>query len=138
MTNWTRVFRFGHQLLIPTYINDSDAMLFLIDTGSRVNMLSTQAARRVTRIAESRLQVHGISGSVGKVYTGETATLMFSHFRQDNQDIVTIDLDAMSRSTGTEVSGVLGFSVLRLLEVKIDYRDGLVDFVHPNMRPPKN
>ena len=28
----------------------------------------------------------------------------------------------------TEVSGVLGFQMLRLLDIKIDYRDGLVDF----------
>jgi tetratricopeptide (TPR) repeat protein len=138
MSNWTRIFRFGHQLLIPTYVNDSKAMLFLIDTGSYPNMLSTRAARQVTRVEDSRLQVHGISGSVGRVYSGEKAALMFSHFRQNNQDIVTIDLDRMCQSTGTEVSGVLGFDVLRLLEVKIDYRDGLVDFVHPNIPPPKN
>ena len=29
---------------------------------------------------------------------------------------------------GTEISGILGFTMLRLLEIKIDYRDGLVDF----------
>ena len=30
---------------------------------------------------------------------------------------------------GTEISGILGVGVLRHLEMKIDYRDGLVDFV---------
>ena len=30
--------------------------------------------------------------------------------------------------SGTEVSGILGFAMLRMLQVKIDYRDGLVDF----------
>ena len=40
----------------------------------------------------------------------------------------------MSDRTGTEVSGVLGFTTLRLLDVKIDYRDGLVDFVYDPKR----
>jgi hypothetical protein len=34
----------------------------------------------------------------------------------------------MNRQNGIEVSGFLGFQVLQLLEVKLDYRDGLVDF----------
>ena len=138
MQNWTKIFRFGHQLLIPTYVDDSKAMLFLIDTGSFANMLSIRAARQVTNVAGSNLQVRGVNGSVGKVYTGERAALTFSHFRQNNQEIVTIDLDNICRRTGTEVSGILGFNVLRLLEIKIDYRDGLVDFVHPQMALPRN
>jgi hypothetical protein len=138
MESWTKIFRFGHQLLIPTYVNDSKAMLFMIDTGSFANILSTRAARPVTKVDTSRTQVRGLNGSVGKVYSGEKATLTFSRFRQNNLDIVTIDLSNLCRHTGTEVSGILGFNVLRLLEIKIDYRDGLVDFYHPNIPPPRD
>jgi hypothetical protein len=81
--------------------------------------------------------VRGLSGQVKKVYSGEQATLTFSHFRQNNQQIVTIDLSNLCKRTGTEVSGILGFNVLRLLEIKLDYRDGLVDFNHPNIPPPR-
>jgi hypothetical protein len=59
--------------------------------------------------------------------------LQFSRFVQQNQDIVSLDLSDTSQQIGTEVSGMLGFSTLRRLEVKIDYRDGLVDFSYnPN------
>ncbi len=34
----------------------------------------------------------------------------------------------ISDHAGTEISGTLGFTPLRLLDIKIDYRDGLVDF----------
>ncbi len=138
MASWTKVFRFGHQLLIPTLVNESPPLLFLIDTGSFANLLSVRAARQVTRVADSSMQIRGLSGQVNKVYSGEHATLTFSHFRQNNQQIVTIDLSALCRHTGTEISGILGFNVLRLLEIKIDYRDGLVDFVHPNIPPPRD
>ena len=50
---------------------------------------------------------------------------------------MTLDLSAVSKSTGTEVSGILGFEMLRILQVKIDYRDGLVDFVYDPKHLPK-
>jgi hypothetical protein len=34
----------------------------------------------------------------------------------------------LSQSEGTEISGILGFSVLNMLELQIDYRDNLVNF----------
>ena len=131
MQNWTKVFRFGHELLMPTWVNNSPPLLFLIDTGSNGNLLSLRAARKVTSVGdEPEVEVHGLSGSVKKVYTGHRATLTFSRFQQKNQEIITIDLNSLCQSSGTEVSGVLGFDVLHQLETKIDYRDGLVDFVY--------
>jgi tetratricopeptide (TPR) repeat protein len=131
MANWTPVFRFGHQLLIPTRVNDSPPMLFLIDTGANVNTLSTRAAHGVTKVSsDPRTQVKGFSGKVSDVYRADKATLIFGHFAQKNQDIVTFDLSNISKHTGTEVSGILGFELLHMLQLKIDYRDGLVDFVY--------
>ena len=60
--------------------------------------------------------------------------LQFSHFYQKRQDLVTFDLTNISNATGTEVSGVLGFAMLFLLDMKIDYRDGLVDFTYGGER----
>src|ERR1019366_5798528 len=37
-------------------------------------------------------------------------------------------------SPGTELSGFLGFAMLRLLELKLDYRDGLVDLEYDTKR----
>ncbi|MEO8726519.1 MAG: aspartyl protease family protein [Acidobacteriaceae bacterium] len=139
MANWTRTFRFGHELLIPTLVNDSKPFLFLIDTGAFADTLSTNAAREVTRISsDSRLHVKGASGSVKDVYRADKATIQFGHMRQQNQDMVTFDLSNLSRHTGTEVSGILGFAMLRMLEIKIDYRDGLVDFAYDPKRIPLN
>jgi hypothetical protein len=54
--------------------------------------------------------------------------------QQPNFDIVTLDLSKESRQTGTELSGFLGFAMLRQLEIKLDYRDGLVDFEYDPKR----
>jgi len=135
MQSYTRVFRFGHDLLIPTTIGNVPYKLFLIDTGSLTNFISPAAAREVTKVhGNSDIIVEGISGRVDKVYSANKAVLTFGHLRQENQDITAIDTTPISDSVGTEVSGFLGFVMLRMLEIKIDYRDGLVDFKYDAKR----
>jgi hypothetical protein len=135
MADWTKVFRFGHSILVPTSVNDSKAMLFGLDTGAFSNLLSVRAGRQVSKVnSEDRVRVHGVNGAVDKVYSSEKATLRFGHFQQANLGIITLDLSTISRRTGTEVSGFLGFAMLRQLEVELDYRDGLVDFKYDPKR----
>ncbi len=135
MAKWTPVFRFGHALLIPTHVNDSPSMLFLIDTGMNVNALSKRAASQVTKVSiDPYTRMKGLSGNVSDVYRAQKATLVFGHFAQKNQEIVTFDLSNISSHLGTEVSGMLGFDMLHMLQVKIDYRDGLVDFAYDPSR----
>jgi len=135
MAKWTPVFRFGHAILIQTHVNDSPAMLFMIDTGASVNVLSQHAAKEVTKVSsDPYTHVKGLSGNVENVYRAQKATLIFAHLAQKNQDMVTVDLSNVSRRLGTEVSGLLGFDLLNMLQVRIDYRDGLVDFVYDPTR----
>jgi hypothetical protein len=129
MRSYTTVFRFGHDLLVPTVIGDAPQKLFLIDTGGLLNVISPAAASEVTKVhTNSDIIVKGISGSVDKVYSANKAVLQFGHVRQENQDITSIDLKSISDSAGTEISGILGFITLRMLDIKIDYRDALVNF----------
>jgi tetratricopeptide (TPR) repeat protein len=135
MQDYSRIFLFGHDMLIPTHINKSAAKLFLIDTGSFDDTLSPAAAKEVTKISEdANMRVKGLSGNVKTIYRAGEVTLEFSHFREKRQDLVTFDLTNISNAEGTEISGVLGFAVLRLLDMKIDYRDGLVDFTYDENR----
>jgi tetratricopeptide (TPR) repeat protein/predicted aspartyl protease len=129
MKDYTRIFLFGHHMLIPTRVNGAAGKLFLIDTGSFDDTLSPATAKEVTKLnLDEKTQVKGLNGSVKQVYRASHAKLQFSHFYQDRQDLVTFDLTNISNADGTEVSGVLGFAMLVLLDMKIDYRDGLVDF----------
>jgi len=135
MADWIKVFRFGHSVLVPTSVNDSKPMLFGLDTGAFSNLLSVRAGRQVSKVSsEDSLRVHGLNGAVNKVYSSEKATLRFGHFQQSNLGIITLDLSTVCRHTGTEISGFLGFAMLRQLEVKLDYRDGLVDFEYDPKR----
>ncbi len=139
MASWTKVYRFRSLLLVPTYVDHLGPLLFLIDTGSFSNILSTRTAQQVTALRSNpNMQVRGMSGSVSKVYTADKATLQFGRYSQENEDVVALDLANVSRQTGTEVAGILGFRMLRILQIKIDYRDGLVDFVFDPHHLPKD
>jgi Aspartyl protease len=115
-------------------VNGASARLML-DTGAggilidRMNTISPDAAREVTKVSgDSETQVKGLNGSVKNVFRGNELTLTFGHLRQKNLDIIAFDTKSIGDSAGIEVSGILGFTVLQMLDMKIDYRDGLVAF----------
>jgi Flp pilus assembly protein TadD/predicted aspartyl protease len=137
MQSFTRVYRFGHDLLVPTYVGDENApvRLFLLDTGAFDNQITLSTAREITHVHDNPLmKVQGISGDVNRVYRAERAIIRFGHIRHYDKDLVTFDLAHTSDDVGTEVSGILGFQMLRLLDIKINYRDGLVDFSYDPKR----
>jgi tetratricopeptide (TPR) repeat protein len=134
MKDYSTVYRFGHQLLITTRVNDGPSLLFLIDTGAARSLISTEAARAVTKVRGSETRIKGLSGAVKDVYEADHVLLQFAHLKQQNEGLTSCDLSRISKSSGVEVSGVLGFMTLGLLDVKIDYRDGLVDFIYDRNR----
>lgn len=133
-SNYEKVYRFGHILLIPGFINNSPPKLFMVDTGGWDNFITPAAARGSTKVyAGSSTVVKGLSGKVEKVYDTGDVTLAFGNFKQHRDDMVAFDLTHLSNNLGAEVSGSLGFAMLYLLEIKIDYRDHLIDFSYdPN------
>lgn len=135
MQSYTHLMRFGHDLLVPTAIGNVPYKWFLIDTGSLTNFISPAAAREVTKVhGDSDTTIEGISGRVDKVFSANKAILQFGHLRQENQDMTAFDISSVSDNIGTEVSGFLGFTTLRFLDVKIDYRDALIDFKYDSER----
>jgi len=135
MASYTPVYRFGNALLVPTSVGEAPRKLFLLDTGSTSNIISTGAAEEVTKVhTDLHSLVQGLSGSVKSVYMADKTVMQFGHLLQENQGLVAFDLKHLSDSTGTEVSGILGFATLHMLDIKIDYRDGLVDFSYDPKR----
>ncbi|HWX43562.1 MAG TPA: aspartyl protease family protein [Blastocatellia bacterium] len=135
MKSFSQVLRLGSHLLIPTKLNDLPPKLFMLDTGAFANTISPEAAREVTKVSsEEGAQIRGISGAVKNVFTANEFTIRFANLRQKNQDTFAFDTSSISNSLGTEVSGFLGFNMLRMLRIRIDYRDGLIDFEYDSKR----
>ena len=139
MRSYVQAFRIGHNLLIPTTINEKNQKLFLLDTGAFDNTISTAAAQEVTKIHRAPLiDIQGMNGSVKKVYVVDSAVkLDFGHLRQTVPNMVAIDMSPTSREVGTEISGTLGMVMLRMLKIRLDYRDALADFQYAP-KPPRH
>jgi predicted aspartyl protease len=132
--SYEQIYRFGHFLLIPGQINNSPPKLFMLDTGAWDNFISPAAAKGYVKVhRDEETIIKGLSGRVNNVYFTGDVTLTFGHFQQKRYDLAALDLTDLSNDVGTEVSGTLGFNMLYLLEMKIDYRDQLVEFSYdPN------
>jgi tetratricopeptide (TPR) repeat protein len=129
MKSYSPVYRFGHDLLIETRAGLSDLRLFLINTGSFGSSISQRVAREATKgPAKGPPEVRETSGKGKNTVIVDKLNIQFGHVQQEQRNISTFDHSGLSRSLGTEVSGSLGLQLLSILDVKIDYRDGLVDF----------
>ena len=129
MRNFVPVFRFGHLLLVPTRVNESREVLFVLDTGSAKTLISYEMAEQVGKInLDARTRINGINGQVADVYQTGDLFLQFAGFRQKNLGMTAFNMWDQSRRLGTEVSGFFGLPLLNLFTLTIDYRDGLVHF----------
>lgn len=129
MRNFVPVFRFGHMLLVPTRVNDSREVHFVLDTGSAKTLISYEMAEEVSKInRDAQTRINGINGQVADVYQTGDLFLQFGGFRQKNLGMTAFNMWEQSRRLGTEISGFLGLPVLNLFTLTIDYRDGLVNF----------
>lgn len=129
MENATRVFRFGHMLLVPVRVGKASNCLFVLDTGASNTLISYQLAEAVSNLSrDEKAGLRGLNGRVADVYKTGSLTLDFAGFEQRSMGITAFDTWQLSHQLGTEISGFLGLPVLDLLTVTIDYRDGLVKF----------
>jgi predicted aspartyl protease len=127
--DFTPVFLYGHQLMVPTRLNGKTWGLFLIDTGSSMSMVDSTLARLSTKVyGNSYLRVRGVSGEVNKVFEAENAMLEFATFRQRNLGLTSFDLNNSTDHIPVRKSGIFGFPLLYMFRLTIDYRNGLVKF----------
>jgi predicted aspartyl protease len=129
MESATRVFRFGHLLLVPTRVGNASNRLFVLDTGAAGTLISRELAAKVSNVnRDDKMGLRGLNGRVGDVYQTGNLTLEFAGFEQKNMGMTALDTWQLSHRLGTEISGFLGLPVLDLFTLTIDYRDGLVKF----------
>lgn len=132
MAEFTPFRMFDHMILLETRVNASTKKLFLVDSGSALNLVSARLAEEVTEKAtDHTVGVRGLSGSVSDVYFARQVSLEFAGLRQACVNAICIDLK-FGKSVGTEVSGILGHQILQYVVLTVDYRNGLLKMTyHP-------
>ena len=120
-------------LLVATVLNGDRHGYAVLDTGAFCSAVSRDIARMMggSHFAPYTL----ISAGTGAAF-GRSLSFPVS-FRVGNQELISdeavaLDLSNLSRHSGVEVIGVVGFPALRPYVLTIDYRHGFV-----TIRPPE-
>jgi len=137
MQSYTKIWRFGHDLVIPVVVSDKAMGNFILDTGSDLNTITPKLAEQVTKLNYEGMSMRGVSGSVSKVLNGDKLILQFASVRVRSNDIPVFSMSNISSSEGTEIAGLIGIRTLVQMKFTIDYRDGLVKLEPYEARPAR-
>ena len=124
----TNVYRSGHFLLVQGATDDRSQGYFMVDTGASFTLIASHAAmsRVPSRQVEGMASLRDAWGLVPTVATAPTSVTIAGRQWIDGEALA-LDLGELSRRTGFEILGVLGFPLLRQSIMSINYRDGLVE-----------
>lgn len=137
MQSYAKIWRFGHDLVIPVVVSDTTMGNFILDTGAGINSVTPRIAHQVTKVGYQGYSVKGVSGQVKEVLNGNKAILQFAKVRVRSDDIPVFDTTSISNSEGTEISGFIGIRTLVQMKMTIDYRDGLVNLEPYDFKPAR-
>jgi tetratricopeptide (TPR) repeat protein len=114
-------------LMVPVTLNNKTRKLFILDSGIRFSTMTPEAAHAVSTIKVNFTNaVQTVSGATLQVYR-DNFDFQFANLTLTHQDhIIQLDPAAIERNTGIQVAGMLGFDMLHLLVLHLDYRDGLI------------
>ena len=129
LAGYTPVYHRRQYLLVPANLDARSRRLFVLDTGMVYSAMSPAVAHSLSHLKMNFTNpVQSASGPPIQVYRDsfdfEFASLWLRH--QDR--VVDFDPSAIENNAGFEIGGLLGFDMLHLLEMHLDYRDGLVKF----------
>jgi Tfp pilus assembly protein PilF/predicted aspartyl protease len=137
MQAYTKIWRFGHLLLLPVVVSDKAMGNFALDTGADSNLISPRLARQVTKLNYDGSRMRGISGDVKEVLNGDKAILQFAKMRVQSADIPVVGVGGTGGPGGTELAGLIGIRTLVQMKMTIDYRDGLVNLAVYDFKPAR-
>lgn len=125
-------------LFARTRIDGRDAGLFMFDTGSNLNVISTGVAGRLGLPTTGTSQATGIGGTQAFEYRS-VERLEFGGLVVAGDKLAAISLHAMSAGIGTSVSGLIGIRALGGLPFTLDYTDStLTIYRRDRFTPPRD
>jgi len=127
-----RFYRLGHNLLVPTSVSGSDPALFIVDTGANQTLIARDFAGELARMrSAANMPMNGISGRINDIDAADDLKFKFGGFTVHCLDTLSVNLKRQTDDMGIEVAGFLGFPMLKMFSITIDYRSGLVKFECP-------
>ena len=115
-------------LLVHARLGAQDG-LFLVDTGAAFTSVAKRLAPAAVQQGQP-IDLLGARGSLADAVRVGPLELQVGRRSMMDSAPVAMDLGQISQAEGVEISGVLGYSVLGRSSMKIDLRNGSVEFVN--------
>lgn len=139
MTDWMRIIRIGHDILLPSSLNKGTLRYMVMDTGAADTTLSLSFAKATGKAhRDTNVEFRGLSGKVKEVYRLDDAALQFGNTLVPPESLYAFDFTNISHDTGAEVSGLVGLPTLSRLTISVDYRDNLMLMKYDPHHDPAN
>lgn len=114
-------------IIVPVFINGSDTMKFILDTGvSHTMITSMNDAHGISFNYAREIELFGLgSGREVKAYHSFGNVLEMPGVQGFNQNVIILkeEFDYLSQSLGTQVHGLLGHDVFDSFVVEVDYKE---------------
>ena len=114
-------------IIVPVFINGSDTLKFILDTGvSHTMITSMQGAPGISFNYAREIELFGLgSGREVKAFHSFGNVLEMPGVQGFNQNVIILkeEFDYLSQSLGTQVHGLLGFDVFDSFVVEVDYKE---------------
>jgi hypothetical protein len=129
MQGYAPVYHRLQFLMVPVMLNKREQRLFVLDSGMRMSTMTPDVAHLISSTKVNFTNpMQTVSGGTVQLYR-DSFDFQFANLSLDNQGhILDFDPSAIDESAGFEVAGTIGFDMLHVLTIHLDYRDGLVKF----------
>lgn len=129
-------FEMIHNLIIiPVFINGSDTLKFILDTGVSHTMITSMKGAHNTSFNFAReIELFGLgSGREVKAYHSFGNVIELPGVVGFNHNIIILkeDFDFLSQSLGTQIHGLIGYDVFEGFTVEIDYKAQKITLYDP-------
>lgn len=118
----SQAYRMENLLLLRATINGQTEGNFILDTGSAISLIS----HRMVAGGGRTTRLNGAQGQQEVVLRSTPASFRIGPQRFLTFDYATLDTGRISERYGTSIAGAIGYSLLRDLNVMVDFRRGLV------------
>jgi hypothetical protein len=122
-------------VIIPIFINNSDTLHFILDTGVQSTLLTNLANNDSLVLSHIRkVQVKGLgAGMETEAYQSQGNIINIGGVRCENSEmlILTKDIFLLSTKLGTTVHGLIGYDVFKHFVVEIDYDNKILTLHNP-------
>ncbi len=119
-------------IVMPAYVNNSDKLEAVLDTGASQNVLMPGLASKLNLHPTMTAQAKGIGkGQDETMHISSGARLAWGDNRQltlNDQIVAALPIDYVSQQTGQHVDAIFGSSLFQHFRIRVDYEHSEVTF----------